>query len=57
MVFNKFVVWNWSIEFSWRSGWCSTKKEGLVGNVFVLVCYLIGKWLKNLFVVCVSLFY
>ncbi len=55
MVFDKFVVW--SREFSWRSGWCNIKKEGLVENIFVLVCYFIGKWLKNLYVFRVSLFY
>jgi hypothetical protein len=55
MVFNKFGV---GIEkFSSRNGWCSIKNEGLFGNVFVFVCYLIGKWLKNLYVFFVSLFY
>jgi len=57
MAFNKFVVGSWNGEFSWRSVWCNTKKEGVVRNVFVFVCYFNGKWLKNLHVFCVRLFY
>ncbi len=37
--------------------WCNTGEEGIVGNIFILVCNLNGKWLKNPHVFCVNLFY
>jgi hypothetical protein len=37
MAFNKFVVGSWNGEV-----WCKTRKEGIVGNVFVLVCCFNG---------------
>jgi hypothetical protein len=58
MAFDKLVVGSWNIKLSWRSVWCNIRGEALVvGNVFVLVCYLNGKWLKNLHVFYVSLLY
>jgi hypothetical protein len=44
-------------ELFWRNLWCNTKKEGIIENVFLLVCYFNGKWLKHFYVFCVSLFY
>ncbi len=57
MAFNKLVVWSWNRELFWKSVWCNTREEGVNGNIFVIVCYLNGKWLKNLNVFHVSLFY
>jgi len=57
MAFAKLVVWSWNRKLFWKSAWCNIREEGVVGNIFVLVCYLNGKWLKNLHVFCVSLFY
>jgi len=57
MAFDKLVVWSWNRKLFWKSVWCNTREEGVVGNIFVLVCYLNGKWLKNLHVFCVNLFY
>jgi hypothetical protein len=58
MAFDKLVVGSWNRELFWISVWCNIREEGvIVGNVFVLVCYLKGKWLKNLHLFCVSLLY
>jgi hypothetical protein len=38
MAFDKFIVWSWNKEFFWRSVWCNIRDEGVVGNVFILVC-------------------
>jgi hypothetical protein len=56
MAFNKLVIWSWNKELFWRSVWCNTREDGIVGNVFVLVCYFNGKILKNFHVFCVNLF-
>jgi hypothetical protein len=58
MAFDKLVVGSWNRELFWISVWCNIREEGvIVRNVFVLVCYLKGKWLKNLHLFCVSLLY
>jgi hypothetical protein len=57
MAFDKLVVWSWIKELSWKIVWCNTIEEGIVGNVFILVCYFNGKKLKNFHVFCVNLFY
>jgi hypothetical protein len=58
MVFDKLVIWSWSGELSLKEvcGVTLNRREWF-GNVFVLVCYFNGKWLKNLHVFCVSLLY
>ncbi len=32
--------------------WCKIREEGVIGNVFILVCYVNGKCFKNLYVFC-----
>jgi hypothetical protein len=56
-VFDNFVVGSWDRKFFWKSVWCNTKKKGIVENVFLLVCYFNGKWLKHFHVFCLSLSY
>jgi hypothetical protein len=36
MAFDKFVVRSWNGELSWRSVWCNTREEGIVGNVVLM---------------------
>ncbi len=38
MALDNFVIGSWNRKFSWRSVWCNTRKERIVGNVFVLMC-------------------
>ncbi len=57
MAFDKFIVWNWNRELFWKSVSCNIRDEGVVRNLFVLVCDFYKKWLKNRHVFCVSLFY
>jgi hypothetical protein len=33
------------------------KMKEYFGNVFIIVCYFNSKWLKNLHLLCVNLFY
>jgi hypothetical protein len=54
-VFDNFVVGD--REFFWKSVRCNIKKEGIIGNVFLILCYFNGKWLKHFYVFYVSLSY
>jgi hypothetical protein len=30
ITFDKFVIWIWSGELSWRGVWCNIKEEGII---------------------------
>ncbi len=51
MTFDKFVVWSGELSLGEVCGSTLEKKEQFE-NVFVLVCYLNGKWLQKLQMLC-----